>query len=175
MTGMLFLAALDSTVIAAAAISGAAGILGVLSGSVIEILRSREARKARAETRQQQRDDFQRQNLIDFQEVLGRYVKSIGDMVGDEILAARRQGTYKKLLPSKALNDEEFEASRRTKQLALRIRDDELRARFKTLDDHAATRILLTSEKAAEDFVVRLIALLDATEDRLGEVLRPYL
>jgi hypothetical protein len=157
-----------------ALVAGGFGIvgtaIGVAGGYFLEWRRGREARAGREETRQHERDDFQRQTLIDFQESLGLYVKAIGDGLptGAQIRAGQQ-------VPSKELSQAAFNTGQRAHQLANRVRDGKLRSLFDNLWKHSNSVLLFESEAEMFAFIKDLIANLDAVEERLGEVLRPYL
>jgi len=149
-------------------IAGAA--VGAMGGYLLETRRSREARQERLENRQQQRDDMQRQTLLDFQEALGVYFKAIGDGLPTpaELRSGQRQ-------VSKEVSDREFETGRRARQLAERIRDDELRLRFNRFWEAAHKSILVGRDLSLSEFLDALLESQAAVQERLGQVLRPYL
>ena len=173
-------------------ITGATGIVGGLLGASASVAIARgqiaDARKAREEATQDARkaredaarirsDDFQRNTLLDFQEALGRYVRSTGQVMQHDRREARAAGKWVVTILSDDLNQEHFESGNLARQLALRIRDDELRARFTRLND-AVSRYYLPpfqSEDDLDKFTLNFLALLRALEERLGEVLRPLL
>jgi hypothetical protein len=164
----------DTTLVALVAGSFGIGgtLIGTAGGYFLELRRGKDARAARNEARQQQRDEYQRQTLIEFQEVLGRYTKAVGTAA----LHYQKAGSYfgGKPLP-KELNDEAFETGRRTCQLALRIRDVELRARFDRLWKFSVKRALVSTNPEFLSFSSGLVEHIRTVEKRLGEVLRPYL
>lgn len=169
-------------VTAATGIVGAG--LGLAGGVAVERMRSNDARLARNEARQQERDDFQRQTLIAFQEALGRYVRANGRAWHHDEMAFLRTGKWMATeLPSDV--DHEFlQSGREARQLIERVRDDELRRRFNEF--HSAVSGLsvkrlrpATTDKEMYDAAtaqqLQVMELQGALESRLGEVLRTLL
>src|SRR5216683_2789137 len=140
-----------------ALVAGGFGIvgtaIGVAGGYILELRRGREARAGREETRQHERDDFQRQTLIDFQESLGSYVKATGD--GLPTPAQIRAGQQ---MPSQQISDTKFNTGQRANQLAQRVRDDKLRSLFDNLWKHSHSVLIFKSESEMFAFIKELIA-----------------
>jgi hypothetical protein len=150
-----------------------AGVLGLIGGIVIERIRLSDARAARVEAREQASDDVQRATLIEFQEVLGRYVKAVGatDLHDRQARTAGRRGTRL----GEELNAEVFETGRRLRQLALRIQDPQLRQLATQLRSLGVDVEIDHPGQPPKARMDKFIAALRELEDRLGEVLRPLL
>jgi hypothetical protein len=107
------------------------GVLTLVGGAGTEWLRDRRsassAREDRREARQEQRDDLQRNTMVDLQDAIQRYVRAVGAIVHFDEMTKRKHGTQT-LAPDEM--DGELHASQvLTLKLATRVRDDELRAR----------------------------------------------
>jgi hypothetical protein len=168
------------------AVTGIAGAgLGLAGGIAVERIRSTDARTARDAARQQQLDDFQRETLIAFQEVIGRYARANGRAWHHDEMEFKRTGKWMSTLLGEDINRELFEASRDARQLVQRVRDDEVRAKFTAYhgaqsEDAAAAAPLpgqsdTQRHETARDRHMRIAQLQQALEDRLGEVLRALL
>jgi|SRR5690348_3749085 len=169
------MADVETAVIAAGAALGGA-ILGVIGGTLERRLAWIADREARREMRQAERDALQRSTLIEFQEVLGRYVRAMGKATFHDRETLKQLGTLTQL--GTGLSDELFEEGRRLRQLALRIRDDELRSRWATFSSTSTSyeALLATTPKEIDVFMVsKFLPAQIALEERLGEVLRPLL
>jgi hypothetical protein len=170
------MADVETAVIASgAALAGA--ILGVVGGALDRRLAWVADREARREMRQAERDALQRSTLIEFQEVLGRYVRAFGKETFHDRKTLRESGKRTQL--PEGLSDEIFEESRRLRQLALRVRDNELRQRwteFHAIGSGYGTLLQPKSADEIDDYLMRrFVPAQTALEERLGEVLRPLL
>src|SRR5215813_12971672 len=113
-------------VVEAIAVAGtlAGTIVGIIGAIVVERIRTSDAKKAREEVRQQERDDFQRTTLLELQEVLGQYVRAVGKVrVHDERAKAATGQWHRTQLPAD-VSSKAFESGRRARQFVLRVRDD---------------------------------------------------
>lgn len=166
----------ETAVIAAGAALGGA-ILGIVGGALDRRLEWVADREARREMRQAERDALQRNTLIEFQEVLGRYVRAVGQAAHHDRKTLRETGQQTLLPPG--VSDALFEEGRRLRQLALRIRDDELRKRwreFSEISTRLETTLLPKKPEDIDTYMVKTFAPAQLSlEDRLGEVLRPLL
>ncbi|HLQ14433.1 MAG TPA: hypothetical protein VK256_01055 [Candidatus Eisenbacteria bacterium] len=150
------------------------GGLGLLGGILIEHLRTRRDRAARTESRQDQKDDFQRQTLLDLQEAVARFGRAVGRAHHQDIMAHRESGKWGRSLLGDDL-DQEYVASQVHLQLLReRARDDELRrlaTRFQNLG------VLVTMSQSKDQATSRMddwIECLGNLQDRLGMVLRGF-
>jgi hypothetical protein len=165
-----------TAVIAAGAALGGA-ILGVIGGALDRRLAWIADREARREMRQAERDALQRSTLIEFQEVLGRYVRAVGKETFHDRRTLKESGKRTQL--PEGVSDEEFEEGRRLRQLALRVRDDELRTRwtkFWAIASSYGTTLQPKTLDEIDEYMMRtFVPAHQALEERLGEVLRPLL
>jgi hypothetical protein len=124
----------------------------------------------RRETRKERRDDFQRQNLLDLQDALQRFVRGIGKAVHFDTLAAKAHEGQQFLLPD-GVSDEIFNAQVLTKKLASRVQDDEIR---RQIDQVIALGIDATMPGAttATEATNRLGQIAQAAQHRMGEQIR---
>jgi len=148
------------------------GIIGTIA---VERIRTSDAKKAREEVRQQERDDFQRTTLLELQEILGQYVRAVGKVrVPDERARAATGQWHGTQLPAD-VSSKAFESGRRARQLVLRVRDDILRERFDAFHKAAISVELLDPTGDPEMQMVSLRERLRELEDRLGVNVRKYL
>ncbi len=149
--------------------------LGLLGGIWIERVKISDAKAARDQARQERQGELQRATLIEFQEVLGPYVRTLGK-INLENRRLQAEGTLTapaRLLPE-GLSEAAFEESRRLRQLALRIRDDDLRECWEKFF-RAAADIEIPQIKTPQERFNTAVLRQHELEDRLGEVLRPLL
>jgi hypothetical protein len=167
---------LDATALIASAFTLGGAVVGFAGATASQVVRGRQERAARTAARQEQLDDRRRQVLIDFQEALGLYVRTVGRLHQSDVRAAKASGVWGRPRRASDIDLELLESSRRARQLSEWIVDDELRHRFTALDRQVSIGLRrLSSEAAAVKFVVTMSTLLRATEDRLGQLLRPLL
>lgn len=152
-----------------------AGLAGIMAGVWVERVKISDAKAAREQARQERQNELQRATLIEFQEVLGPYVRTLGKI---HLENRRRQAdetltTPAPLLPE-GLSEAAFEESRRLRQLALRIRDDDLRQCWDRFF-RAAGDIEIPQAMSPQERFNTAVLRQHELEDRLGEVLRPLL
>jgi hypothetical protein len=113
-----------SDVVAAAAIAGASGVIGALLGgilgAVLEVMRGREAHKARQYDQQVQRRTFERETLVRAQDAAARYADEVAAL---SILVVDKKGTPEYVEHSSLLMKEATELQ----MLGARIQDAQLR------------------------------------------------
>ena len=125
MTGMSDATTGQLIVVGTALLSGTLGLAG---GIVIEHLRTRRDQAARREARQDQRDDFQRQTLLEVQEAISQFVSGVGSIHRSDTAAHEATGTWSRTRFTGDSNDEFLAILVRLQLLNERARDDELRA-----------------------------------------------
>ena len=158
-----------------ALIAGGFGIagtaIGAAGGYFLETLKGRQARAERIEARAQQRDDFQRQTLLELQEALDRYYRAIGDLL--PTVAELRSGQRGPIDHDKS--ERSYNAGQRASELAERVRDDSLRKAFDAFWAVSHEDILVRTESDLAQFIDKLLPVQESLNHRLGEVLRQYL
>jgi len=176
MRNMISREVIDATALTTGAFTLGGAAVGVAGVTANQVVHSRQERAARSEARQEQRDDRRRQVLIDFEEALTVYVRTVWRIHYADFVAATASGVWGRPPRTPEVDLELSECSRRARQLSEWIVDDALRERFGELDRNASAGLRrLASEAAALRFEVRMSTLFRATDDRLGQVLRPLL
>jgi hypothetical protein len=141
------------------------GALGLIGGLAIEHLRTQRDRAGRVEQRQDQRDDFQRQTLLELQEAVARFGRAVGRANHRDWMIYKETGTWgQALLPGEL--DEEFLAAQ--VQLGLlreRVRDDQLRTLVTGFSNRGVLATMATSKETAtqrmDDWIESLTNLQD--------------
>jgi hypothetical protein len=151
------------------------GALGLLGGILIEHLRTRGARTARTEARQDQRDDFQRQTLLELQEAVARFARAAGRAYDHDWKAHEETGTWGRRLLGPELDEEFLAAQVSLRLLAERIRDDQLRPLAYGFSNRGVLVTIATSKELATTRMDDWMESLTKLQDRLGEVLRSFL
>src|SRR5438105_1086859 len=161
---------------------GAAGVvIGAVLGFVGSVLTAERTNRAaanrefnaRTEIRQQQKDDFQRQTLLDLQGAMSRYVRSVGRIYVHDTNTYRQHQKFFQL--GAELNNESFAAQVELQHLQERVKDDELRESITTMVDVSGRFSVPTSIQQVEETMTRFHHVVTETNDRLGEILRSYL
>jgi hypothetical protein len=151
------------------------GALGLLGGLLIERVRDRGARLARAEARRDARDEFQRQTLLDLQEAAARMGRAIGRAHHHDTMAFRQSGEWGKTLYGDDLSEEMVACTIQLRLLAERIRDDDLRPLVYGFSNRANLVTGAKSEKIAQERMDDCMASMVKLQDHLGTVLRAHL
>lgn len=149
------------------------GVLTLVGGAGTEWLRDRRAasaaREDRRDARQEQRDDLQRETMIDLQDAVQRYVRAVGAIVHFDEMTKRSQGPQT-LVPDEM--DDELHASQvLALKLATRVRDDELRAWVKEMIGEGTSAVLPHSGQPRDHKHVMGV-LSELVQERLGEYIR---
>ncbi len=107
----------------------AGGALTVVGGAGAEALRDRRAwsraKRDRAATREERREDFQREAMIELQDALQRYARAIGAVTHFDEMTQRKHGQQFQV-PDE-MSDDIYAAQVLTQKLASRIVDEEIR------------------------------------------------
>ncbi|HEY6537737.1 MAG TPA: hypothetical protein VI138_01700 [Candidatus Dormibacteraeota bacterium] len=167
---------IDATALTTGAFTLGGAAVGLAGGSTGRIFRDRQERSARQQARQDAREDRQRRLLLDFQEALDLYLRAVWDAHYWEVKVAKSTGAWGGTPRPVRLDHEVWESSRRARQLAAWLPDEELRNRFGALDRRITSGLSrLSSEAAAVKFLRQVTSLGRLTQDRLGQVTRPLL
>ncbi len=167
---------LDPTALTTGAFTLGGAAVGFAGGAANQVVRTRQERAARAEARQELREDGRRQSLINFEEALVLYVGTVWRIHQADFIAAKGSAVWGRPGRAHNLNLELLECARRARQRSEWIVDDDLRERFGALDRHVSIGLRrLASEAAAERFEAKLNTLFKLTDERLGQLLRPLL
>jgi hypothetical protein len=166
----------------AGAIAGAA--ISGLTSVVLEWRRgsheSRLDKERREDDRRIERGRIQRQNLLELQECLARFVRAIGAEAHFDVMSLRRQGTMT-LLPDE-LDSEIFEAHRELGYRIERVTNEPLRSVLEAFW-RAATRMETSrvigrdglTEGEIDAALAALVKQYEAARGLMGAVLREYL
>jgi len=167
---------IDATALTTGAFTLGGAAVGFAGGTANQLVRTRQERAAKVEARRESREDRGRQVLIDFEAALVLYVGTIWHIHQSDFVAAKVSGIWGRPDRSPSTRLELMECARRARQLSEWIVDDELRAQFDAFDRQASIGLRrLASEAAAVRFEVKISALFRATDDRLGQLIRPLL
>jgi hypothetical protein len=164
------------------ALVGAGGVvIGALLGFLGSVLTAERTNRAaakreadgRAEIRKQQRDDFQRQMLLDLQGAMTRYIRSVGRIYVHDTNTYKQHQKFFQL--GAELNQESFVAQVELQHLQERVKDDELRESIEKMINIGVEFTVPTSIQKVEDSMTHFHDVVTATNERLGEILRSYL
>jgi hypothetical protein len=166
---------LEAIVSALAVVVGA--VLGFLGSVITEDRRNRSAaqreRAAREELRQQQRDDLQRQNLLDLQGAVSKMVRAVGKAYVFDTSNYKKHQKF--FLLGAELDQEAFESRVALSHLHARVRDDELRRLLDEMSTISAKMSIPTTIEKLEADMALFHKTIEAVDERMGAVLRQYL
>jgi hypothetical protein len=149
------------------------GALTLVGGAGTEWLRDRRSsarsREDRQETRQERRDDLQRETMIDLQDAVQRYVRAVGAIVHFDEMTIRKHGTQTQM-PDE-MSDELNAAQVLALKLVTRVRDVELRRWVKEMIGEGTTAVLPGVEQPREHQKA-MGHLSESIQERLGEYIR---
>src|SRR6266550_1666191 len=148
------------------------GSVGLLAGFLTERWRAHSAREARSEARQDQRDEYQRQTLLESQEAISRFGSVVWTIHGNDIKGDQATGTWSRTRFAGATNEEFISALLRLQMLTARVQDDELR---RLVTGYYNRGVLVTTAASKKEAGTRMddwIERLGEVQDRLGSVLR---
>jgi len=167
---------LDGTALTTGAFTLGGAAVGLAGGSAGRFLRDRQDVAWKREEKLDRQVERRRQIVIDFQAALDLYMRAVWDVHHWEIKTAKATGSWAASPRPAGIDHELWESTRRVRQLAEWVEDDELRQRFLALDRRVSNGLpRLTSEAAAGKFLRQVTQLLRTTQTRLGEVARPLL
>ncbi len=163
-----------SDVVAAAAIAGTSGVLGSLLGGIVgarlEVIRGREAQKARQYEQRVQRQTFERETLLRAQEAAARYADEVGGLTV-LVVEARDSPEYRE--HSTAL----MKGATDLQMLGARIQDAELRQRAReyTVQGLAQTESQnqTDADRGFKDFLAALKTFNDRWTTVFAQLLEP--
>jgi hypothetical protein len=166
---------MEAVISALAVVVGA--VLGFLGSVVTEDRRNRSAAQregaAREELRQQQRDDLQRQNLLDLQGAISKMVRAVGKAWISDTSNYEKHKQFFQLGPE--LSQEEFESRVALRHLQARVRDDKLRQLIGDMLQISAEMTMPTDIQKLKGEMEQFQKIIEAVDEKLGAVLRQYL
>jgi hypothetical protein len=149
------------------------GVLTLAGGAGTEWLRDRRvhrgAREDRRETRQEHRDDLQRETMIDLQDALQRFMRATAAIVHFDEMTKRERGTQT-MVPD-GMSDEFYAAEVLTMKLSTRVRDGEVRGWVRQMIDEGKAAVMPHCEQPFEH-LKEAGRLLELTQERLGAYIR---
>ena len=133
-----------------------------------------QERRAAGRDREARRREFQRDTLIELQDVMADVVRAVGAAHHEDSTAFKKTGKWGETLLSKEVDDLDFQSRRRMGILRERVLDDELR---QAVDELSAAAVATTVPipRSEDDAVDKLLALAEVQERanrRLGVILR---
>jgi hypothetical protein len=135
--------------------------------------REREARDAMRHAQLfERRVTFQRQTLLDLQEVLQQLARAVGSAHHEDVLSHRATGVWGKAPLSQEVDQSEFHAQTRTNMLAVRVRDDQVRDMALKLKAIATAVALARSKTDSDRALAQMIGVFAEVNQRIGELLR---
>lgn len=135
--------------------------------------REREARReARKTVLEQRRADFQRQTLIELQEICATLLRKTGQAHHCDEMALKKTGEWQKaFLPDEV--DEEFnQAQRRALVLLVRVRDTEVRRLAQDLKSLCADVVQSQGLDASRRAALQMLTAYEELNQRIGVALR---
>jgi hypothetical protein len=135
--------------------------------------REREAREtARQSGLYERRITFQRQTLLELQDVVVKYVRAVAEMHSHRSLQNESSHSWDVPNISAELSDRLYFARAQSRTLAVRVSDDSTRSIQKDLSETAGRVILAKTKEAAETASLNLLQVHDKLNNRIGEILR---
>lgn len=162
-----------SLITGAAVIAG--GALAVGGGVVTQLLQGRASAQARLDASRDQRNEFQRQTILELQDAIYRMARAAGKAHHADTMAHKSGAAWGTTLLGQEIDQELLNAMVRLKLIAQRIKDDALR---KLAIEFATQAIQVSGEPTKAAAEARLKAATEIQQkalDRSGEALRPLL
>ncbi|MBK9131269.1 MAG: hypothetical protein IPM20_06475 [Gammaproteobacteria bacterium] len=155
-------------------------LLGFAASSVAEWFRDKRTRQrereARMDTRQDQlierRTTFQRQTLLDLQDVLMQLVRHVSMMHHQDVMAFRTTGNWQKQLYDDELSEGLRLAYARSTMLSVRVRDGTVRQLVKALKDHSTNAGMCLTQTEGESHINEMTKAFEQLNERIGGILR---
>jgi hypothetical protein len=166
-------ATISQLIIAGTAILSAG--LGLAGGVVIEQLRTRRDLAARTEARRDQRDDSQRQTLLELQEAVAHYARLVVQSHHHDAIAFDTTGEWGKTPRGDDLDEDFRLAQMRSRLLAERVRDDQLRSFIYGFTNRGVLATMAPTKDKATQGMDDWMESMARVQDRLGEILRTFL
>jgi hypothetical protein len=153
-------------------------IVGASASIVTTMITTRNATRLRREVDSLERLEraraFQRDNLLQVQDVLLDAMRLMGRAHMEELLEFRRSGNWGKGYLSDEVNEKILLANRRMFALVERIADDSLRLELKTIHTKLNGTLSATSDVEADTLLNEAAAAAYSVMEHLGEVLRKH-
>jgi hypothetical protein len=128
---------------------------------------------AQDEAEERRRRDFQRETLLELQEVLHDLARAYGAEHHMDLMHFRTTGSWTpRPMPSEELNERSFEAHRRCFILVARIDDDLLRGFVREMKDGGYGVLSATSEEQSREALARSSDAFELANQRIGDLLR---
>jgi len=151
------------------------GSLGLAGGLLIEQIRTKRDRAARLEARQNVRDDFQQQTLLELQEAVARFGRAVGGANYQDAMEYKDSGSWGRSPISHESSEEFLAAQVRLMALQERVRDAQLRKLVTRFHNYGALVPTAREKDVATKRMDDWIETLTAVQERLGTVLRELL
>jgi hypothetical protein len=135
--------------------------------------REREARReARRDLLLQRRYDFQRQVLLDLQEICMRLIRTAGQTNHHDVMTFRSTGKWERALLPDDVNKEALAAQSKSTMLMVRVRDMEVRHLTDAMKSYVSTVAIAKSQKDSDDALQLAWENHSQLNQRIGEILR---
>lgn len=165
-------------------------LLGFAAKSVSDWLQDKRAYQRDRETRDvlrrdqlaERRAEFQRQTLLELQEVLQDLARAVGASHHQDEMQFKETGRWQRHLIRSEIDDQFFQANRRALVLTVRVRDESLREslkRFRDFTSQIESGIRgrndeddASARRASTTALLGAMGLLPPIQERIGELLR---
>jgi hypothetical protein len=145
--------------------------------------REREARAAeRADVRalreqeiQDRRDQFQRETLLELQEILHHLGRTYGQEHFQDAKTAKAAGKWDPRQLAAGISDKNFAAEQRSNILVARVGDDLVRDAVREMRDVGSGLTFARSQAESDDCLTRSLEAFKQANDRIGVLLREVL
>lgn len=151
-------------------------VLGYVGRMLTEYLQDRRVasrdREARAEERARRRKEFQRETLLELQEVMFKFGRAVGAVFHEEDMSYKTTGVWSKPLISEEWNQRLHEATVRFLILMVRVEDETLRRLVAEVKGFGDRVIMAKSHDEALSAMSESLKAFELANARLGELLR---
>jgi hypothetical protein len=134
--------------------------------------RREETRTSHEQDRTDQRDQFQRETLLELQEVLHDLGRAYGREYHQDAMTARAASKWDPRQLDADISDKNFQAEQRTSILVARVGDERVRDAVREMREAGSRLSFAGSEAESGALILRSREAFDRANERIGELLR---
>jgi hypothetical protein len=121
------------------------------------------------------RTQFQRETLLELQEVVHQLGRTYGQEHHQDTMTARTAGKWDPRQLPERISDKNFEAQQRSSILVARVGDDLVRDAVQEMNEAGGRLTFAGSQAESDELMMRSLRAFDRANSRIGELLRDVL
>lgn len=131
-----------------------------------------EMREAHERERIERRNEFQRETLLELQEVLHKLVRTYGEEHHQDLMTAKQAGHWQQYQLGGDISDRGFAATQRVNILVARVGDEEVRLAVREMEEAGHKLMFARSEDESAATMMRSGNAFQRANERIGVLLQ---